>query len=153
MNLKHFKKEGNLYSMKPQYGSSILLIMGLFVFAFGAYYVDIYGLMWVMLLLGVLCFWAIVTKKLSIEKDKRELYAKVGLAKAPVTIGIDKIQRFELFTMSNNFFKTNAALSAYYLDENGKEKAIQIAQGFTVKSMQSILNEMEDIIGNERSER
>lgn len=76
---------------------------------------------------------------------KRTLDAKVGLAKPPVTISIDNIQRFELFTMSNNFFKTNAMLSAYYLDKNGKEKAIQIAQGFTVKAMQSILNEIEEI--------
>lgn len=150
MHLKHFKQEGNLYEIKPQYGSSIILIVGLFLFAFGAYYVDIYGLMWAMLILGILSFWAIATKKLSIDMDKRSLYAKVGLAKPPVTISIESIQRFELFTMSNNFFKTNAVLSAYYIDENGTEKTIQIAQGFTVKTMQSILNEMEEIIGNER---
>lgn len=150
MNLKHFKQQGSLYSMKPQYGSGILLITGLVLFAFGAYYVDIYGLMWVMLILVILCFWAIATKKLSIEMQKRELYAKVGIGKPALNISIDEIQRFELYTISNHFFKTNAMLSAYYLDENGKEKAIQIAQGFTVKSMQSILNEIEEIIGNER---
>ncbi|MDR2281766.1 MAG: hypothetical protein LBE37_01075 [Sphingobacterium sp.] len=148
MNLKHFKQEGSLlYEMKPQYGSSIILIAGLFAFAFVGYYVAIYGLMWVMLILGVLSFWAIATKKMSIDMDKRLLHAKVGLAKPQVTISIDSIQRFELFTMSNNFIKTNAMLSAYYLDESGKEKAIQIAQGFRVKAMQSILNEMEEIIG------
>lgn len=150
MNLKHFIQEGNLYKMKPQYGSSIVLIIGLFLLAFGAYYVDSYGFMWIMLILGALSFWAIATKKLCIDMAARSLYAKVGLAKPPVTISIDSIQRFELFTMSNNFFKTNTSLSAYFLDENGKEKNIQIAQGFTVKGMQSILNEMEEIIADER---
>lgn len=150
MNLKHFKKEGSLYSMKPQYGSAILLILGLLLFAWGAYYVDIYGLMWVMLILGVLSFWAVATKKLNIDMNKKQLYAKVGLAKPPVTISVDRIQHFELFTISNNFLRTNAMLNAYYLDESGKEKSIQIAQGFTVKAMQSILNEMEEILGDER---
>lgn len=150
MNLEHFKQERNLYNMKPQYGFSIILIIGLFLFAFGAYYANIYGLMWVMLILGILSFWAIASKKLSIDMDRKELYAKVGLVKPAVTISIDNIQRFELFTMSNYLLKTNAILSAYYLDESGKEKSIQIAQGFTVKAMQSILNEIEEIIGNER---
>ncbi len=150
MNLKHFKQEGKLFEMKTQYGSNIVLVTGLFLCAFGAYYVAIYGLMWIMFILGILSFWAIATKKLKIDMHKRTLDAKVGLAKPPVTISIDNIQHFELFTMSNNFFKTNAMLSAYYLDENGKEKAMQIAQGFTVKAMQSILNEIEEIISNER---
>ncbi|WP_437922121.1 hypothetical protein [Sphingobacterium sp. LRF_L2] len=150
MNLKHFKRAGNLYKMKPQYGFGIILIIGLLLSAFGAYYADINGLMWIMLTLGILSLWALISKKLHIAMDKRELYAKVGLVKPPVCISIDNIQRFELFTMSTHFFKTNAILSAYYLDENGKEKAIQIAQGFTVKTMQSILNEMEEIIGDER---
>lgn len=150
MNLKHFKQEGNLYSMKPQYGSSIILITGLFLFAFVAYYTDIYGLMWAMIILGILSFWAIATKKMSIDTNKRELYAKVGLINPSVTIPVDNIQRFELLTISNFFLKTNAILSAYYLDDNQKEKSIQIAQGFTVKTMQSILNEIEEIIDDER---
>lgn len=146
MKLKHFKKERNVYHMKPQYSSSILLIFGLFLFAFGAYYAEIYGLMWVMLLLGILSFWATVIKKLSIDKDKRRIQAKVGLLKPSVSISIDAIQHFELFTMSNNLITTNAMLNVYYLNEDGKEKTIQLAQGFTVKAMQSILNELEDIL-------
>ncbi len=136
--------------MKPQYGSSIILITGLFLFAFAAYYADIYGLMWTMIILGILSFWAIAIKKMNIDINKRELYAKVGLINPSVTISVDNIQRFELLTISNFFLKTNAILSAYYLDDNQKEKSIQIAQGFTVKTMQSILNEIEEIIDNER---
>jgi len=150
MKLKHFNQQGRLYTMKRQYGFGILLISGLLLLAFGAYFVGHFGFMSVMLVLGILCFLALAAKKMIIDMDERMLYAKVGLAKPPIKISIDNIKRLELFTMSNNFFKTNVILSAYYLDENNNEKSIQIAQSFTVNTIQSILNEMEEIIGNER---
>lgn len=153
MNLKHFKKEGNVYTMKPQYAMAIILIGGLLLFAFGAYYAAIMGLMWVMLALAVLSFWAIRTKKLSIDKNKRVIYAKNGLVQPAVIISIDSIQNFELYSLSQNFIRTNTALNVYYRNENGKEKSVGIAQGFTLSAMQSILNEIEEILADDTNHR
>lgn len=153
MNLKHFTKDGNVYSMKPQYGMAIIVIGGLLLVAFGSYYADIIGLMWVMLALAVLSFLAITSKKLSINMNKREIHAKVGLVKPATIIPIDKIQNFELYSLSQGFVRTNTALNVYYLNENGKEKSAGIAQGFTLSAMQSILNELEEILANDSGKR
>ena len=149
MNLKHFTKNGNQYTMKIQYGSSVILIGGLFAVAFGAFYIDIPALMWTMLVLGILCIVAIASKKLTIDLDKRVISAKVGLVKPAVIIPFDSIQNFEMYSLSQGFVQTNTALNVYYLNEKGKEKSAGIAQGFTKSAMQSILNEVEDILAQD----
>ena len=148
MTLKHFNQEGSIYQLKTQYGSAITLMVGLLLFALGFYYIDVYPLMWAVLVIAVLAFFSILSKKLYVDMSSKTLYAKVGLVKKPVTIPLDAIQHFELQTVSTNFIKTNAMLNVYYIDAKGKDKVIQAAQGFTVKGMQSILNEMEEIIAN-----
>jgi|SRR5690554_4820640 len=153
MNLKHFTKEGNVYTMKPQFGMAIILIGGLLLVAFGSYYADIMGLMWVMLALAVLSFLAIMTKKLTIDMNKKEIHAKVGLVKPAVVIPIDSIQNFELYSLSQNFIRTNTALNVYYINKKGKEKSSGIAQGFTTSAMQNILNEIEEILANDTNNR
>ncbi len=149
MNLKHFIKEGNTYKMKPQYGSNLVLVVGLFAVAVLGYWLDIVVLTWMMAIFGVLSILAISQKKLFIDMNNREIQAKVGLAKPEAVIAIDSIRNFELYTVSNNLVKTNTMLNVYYLDKNGKEQSILVAQGFTTSAMQSIINEIEDILDND----
>ena|SRR5690554_1167319 len=151
MNLKHFTKEGNIYKMKVQKTFAIILIGGLLLVAYGSYYAEISTLPWVFFALAVLSAVAIASKKLEIDLDKGEIRSKIGLVKPAVVIPIDKIQNFELFSMSQNFIRTNTALNVYYINKNGKEKSAGIAQGFTLKAMQNILNEIEEILANEPS--
>lgn len=152
MNLKHFTKEGNVYRMKTQETFATILIGGLLLVAFGSYYAEISTLPWVFLVLAILSAISIMTKKLTIDLDKREISAKIGLVKPAVIIPIDSIRNFELYSLSQGFVRTNTALNVYYINKSGKEKSAGIAQGFTLKAMQSILNEIEEILANEQSE-
>lgn len=153
MNLKHFTKEGNVYSMKTQKTFAIILIGGLLLVTFATYYAEMPTLPWVFLVLAILSAISIISKKLTIDLDKKEIHAKIGLVKPAVIIPIDSIQNFELYSLSQGFIRTNTALNVYYINKNGKEKSAGIAQGFTLKAMQSILNEIEEILANEQSER
>ncbi|PVH25441.1 hypothetical protein DC487_11055 [Sphingobacterium corticibacter] len=153
MNLKHFTKDGNIYKMKPQYGSSLVLIVGLFAMAILGYWLDILILTWMMAIFGVLALLAVTRKKLYIDMDSGEIQAKVGLAKPETHIPIESIQKFELYTVSNNLVKTNAMLNLYYLDRNGQEQSILVAQGFTTSVIQSIINEIEEILENDTTKR
>lgn len=42
---------------------------------------------------------------------------------------------------------TNASLEVHYL-KNGKEKSLMVAQGFSKKGMQKLLNELEEILAS-----
>ncbi|WP_165799078.1 hypothetical protein [Sphingobacterium corticibacter] len=139
--------------MKPQYGSSLVLIVGLFAMAILGYWLDILILTWMMAIFGVLALLAVTRKKLYIDMDSGEIQAKVGLAKPETHIPIESIQKFELYTVSNNLVKTNAMLNLYYLDRNGQEQSILVAQGFTTSVIQSIINEIEEILENDTTKR
>src|SRR5690554_1429812 len=153
MNLKHFTKEGNVYSMKTQKTFAIILIGGLLLVTFATYYAEMPTLPWVFLVLAILSAISIISKKLTIDMNKKEIHAKVGLVKPAVVIPIDSIQNFELYSLSQNFIRTNTALNVYYINKKGKEKSSGIAQGFTTSAMQNILNEIEEILANDTNNR
>jgi len=150
MHLKYFSKEGYIYKMKPQYFSNTIIVLGLCAFAYGAYTAKIYSLMWGILIVAVLVIIAFVAKKLNIDTQHREIHAKSGIIKSSVIIPIDSIQNFEVLTLTQGFIRINASLYVYYLDDNKKEKSLLVANGFSVRSMQNILNEIDEIIENER---
>lgn len=149
MKLKQFTQDGNLFKMKPLYGFNLILTGGLLLFAFLGYYADLPGLMWTILALAVLSFVSVSRKKLWIDINKKEIYVKSALIAPERTIPIDRIQNFELHTVSQYFIRTNASLNVYYIDQNGNEKLTGLAPGFTVSAIQNILNEIEDILANE----
>src|SRR5690554_3556564 len=117
MSLKHFTKEGNVYSMKTQKTFAIILIGGLLLVTFATYYAEMPTLPWVFLVLAILSAISIISKKLTIDLDKKEIYAKIGLVKPAVIIPIDSIQNFELYSLSQGFIRTNTALNVYYRSE------------------------------------
>ncbi len=150
--MKHFTKDGSLYIMKPQYVfNSILmtLILGLSVVGL---YIKTPMMTYICLGIAIIVGISLWTKKLSIDTSRREITGKSGLVNPYFTIPFNDIQNFELLTTSHNFIKTNTSLQVYYL-KKGKVKCVTIAQGITSRAMQSILNDIDDIIGDEDSSK
>lgn len=144
--MEYFVKNGNVYKMKPQYSVSITIIVALFAFAFIGYWVNLPALMWIFLVLGIFSVASMLQKKVIIDTNKQTILFKPALVQPVVEIPFSAIQNFELHASSINFIQTNTSLNVLYV-QDGKEKIGLIAQGFTKKSMQRILNELEDIIG------
>lgn len=77
--------------------------------------------------------------------SQKEIMIKNGLIIPPVRIPLSDFVNFELVKMKQYFITINVSLNLYYL-KNGKEKCTGISQGFTARSMQNLLNEIEEII-------
>lgn len=152
MNLKYFTKTGNIYKMKPQEKFNLILIIAIFVFAFLGYYAKLPIAMWLFLILGILALLSIKSKRLIIDLDQRLIIGKTALAVPEKRIPLDDIKTFEMTTVSTNLVRTNTSLQVYYI-EDGKEKSMMIAQGFTKTAMQNIYNELQDILENDRNKR
>src|SRR5690554_1774926 len=115
MNLKHFTKEGNVYSMKTQKTFAIILIGGLLLVTFATYYAEMPTLPWVFLVLAILSAISIISKKLTIDLDKKEIHAKIGLVKPAVIIPIDSIQNFELYSLSQGLDRKSTRLNSSHV--------------------------------------
>lgn len=138
--------------MKTQYGFAVALVGGLMALALIGLRVNANMLVWVFGTLGAVAMLSIATKSLVIDMNKKEIRSKTALLRPPTTIQLADLQEFELLTIRQGFFITNTSLNAVYL-KKGKEKAVPIAQGFTVRAMQNILNEIEEIIHEDEFER
>lgn len=144
-NLKKFEKNGNLFVMKRQYGFGLLVVIGMLAFAIGGIYYKNTAVIWIFGILTFLCFISIWAQHFSIDIEKKEFIIKNGLVNKPVQIPISNFVNFELVKVKQNFITTNVSLNLYYIKDN-KEKCTGIAQGFTARSMQNIINEINEIL-------
>ncbi len=151
--MKHFTQDGNLYKKKAQITVNIILVVGLLVIAYAGYYAKAPAMMWVFLGLAVFSFLGTITQRLVIDLDNRVISGKMALLKPSFRIPIDNIQNFELYSLSQNFIRTNTALNLYYINDKGKEKVTSIAQAFSMKPIQNILNEIEEILEKDGANR
>ncbi|UIR57098.1 hypothetical protein LZQ00_04615 [Sphingobacterium sp. SRCM116780] len=143
--LKHFTQEGHVYKLKPQYVfNSIFITLLLLVAALGAYMQEPM-MMWIPLIVAILAGISMFNKSLIIDMNNKEIRVRKGLIPIAATIPITDIQNFELFAMKQLLITTNTMLNVYYL-KNEKRKSANLAQGFTKKAMQNILNEIQEII-------
>lgn len=151
MELKNFTKNGNQYIMKKQYAFGLIVSFGMAAFAIVGIWINEIIMVWIFGILAVLCFISIWMKHVVIDLDKNEITVKVGLINPVVRIPLKDFLNFELVRITQYLITTNTCLNVYYL-KNGEEKAAMIAQGFTKKSMQNLVNEIDEIMSlNEHS--
>ena len=151
MELKNFTKNGNQYIMKKQYAFGLIVSFGMAAFAIVGIWINEIIMVWIFGILAVLCFISIWMKHVVIDLDKNEITVKVGLINPVVCIPLKDFVNFELVRITQYLITTNTCLNVYYL-KNGEEKAAMIAQGFTKKSMQNLVNEIDEIMSlNEHS--
>jgi hypothetical protein len=143
--LKKFTKEENLYVMKRQYGFSLIVVLAMIAFTIGGIYYKNNAVIGIFGVMSVICFIAIWQEGFSIDLDRNEFRIKNGLINKPVLIPIADFLNFELVKVKHNLITTNVSLNLYYIKEN-KEKCTGIAQGFTTRSMQNLMNEINEIL-------
>jgi hypothetical protein len=145
MELQHFTKNGNQYIMKKQYIFGLIVSFGMAAFAIVGIWINEIIMVWIFGILAVLCFISIWMKHVVIDLDKNEITVKVGLINPVVHIPLKDFLNFELVRITQYLITTNTCLNVYYL-KNGEEKAAMIAQGFTKRSMQNLVNEIDEIM-------
>ncbi|OXA83183.1 hypothetical protein [Flavobacterium hercynium] len=146
--MKEFKKfiqNGNQYTMKRQYGFGFVVVGGMAAISLTAFFMKEATVGWVFAGLAVLCFIAVWFEHVSINMDDKVIITKMGWINKPVSIPLADFISFELVKVSYNFIPTNVCLNMYYW-KDGKEKCAGIAQGFTTRSIQNVINEIEEII-------
>lgn len=142
--LKYFIKSGNQYTMKRQHGFGLIVIVGLVAATVASVYAQLPAAAWICGALTILFALAILLRRVEIDMGRSVLFVKGGLLAPGVSIPFADFVHFELASVKQNFITINTSLNIRYL-KNGKEKAALVAQGFTVKAMQNILNEIETI--------
>lgn len=142
---KKFTQNGNQYIMKRQYGFGFIIVAGMAAISFTGLWLKEATVALVFAGLAILCFIAVWFEHVSIDMDSKEIITKMGLINKPVHVPLADFINFELVKISYNFIPTNVCLNMYYW-KDGKEKCAGIAQGFTTRSIQNVINEIEEII-------
>lgn len=145
MELQHFTKNGNQYIMKKQYAFGLIVSFGMAAFAIIGICINEIIMIWIFSILVVLSFISIWMKHVVIDLDKNEITVKVGLINPVVNIPLKDFLNFELVCITQYLIPINTSLNACYL-KNGKEKTTMIAQGFTKRPMQNLVNEIDEIM-------
>ncbi|PWB26418.1 hypothetical protein [Flavobacterium sp. HTF] len=149
--LQKFTKNGNQYVMKRQYGFGLIVVIGMAALTFAGVWFKNSIMIWIFGILTVLCLISIFINQVVIDMSRKEISIKNGLIIPPVQIPISDFVNFELVKIKQYFVTINVSLNLYYL-KNGKEKCSGIAQGLTTRSMQNLLNEIQEILNtNEHS--
>ncbi|KFF06446.1 hypothetical protein [Flavobacterium reichenbachii] len=143
--LQKFTKIENQYVMKRQHGFGLIVVLGMAAFAFAGLWFKNTAMIWIFGILTVLCLISIFVNHVVIDISRREIIIKNGLMIPPVQIPFDNIVNFELVRMKQYFITINVSLNLYYL-KNEKEQCSGIAQGLTTRSMQNLLNEIQEIL-------
>lgn len=150
---KKFDRDGNLFVMKRQYGFGLVIVLAMAAFTVGGVWYKNTAMIWIFGILTVLCFISIWQQNFAIDLDKEEFIIKNGLINKPVQIPLANFVNFELVKIRHNFITTNVSLNLYYRRDN-KEKCTGIAQSFSTRSLQTLINEINEIISpNEHSRK
>ncbi|WP_293939875.1 hypothetical protein [Sphingobacterium sp. UBA5996] len=150
--IKNFKKDGNRYILKRQYGFGILIVAGLTVLAWFGYTSNNAAMMWIFGIFAALCFLSIYTERMVIDLDEKALFIKRGL-KAETCIPFSDIAHYQMSRLIYIFIPVNTSLNVRYFSA-GEEKFAIVAQGLSKRAMQDILNDIEEItqpyVGNQQ---
>ena len=151
--LQKFTKKGNQYVMKRQYGFGLFVVLGMASFAFAGLWMKNTTMIWIFGILTVLCLISIFINHVVIDMNQKEILIKNALIIPPVKIPFSDFVNFEVVRTTQYFVTINVSLNLYYM-KNGKELCSGVAQGLTARSMQNLLNEIEEIIrSDEHSEK
>ncbi|MDQ5929951.1 MAG: hypothetical protein QG594_1733 [Bacteroidota bacterium] len=146
--LQKFTKNGNQYVMKRQYGFGLIVVFGMAAFAFGGVLISNTAMIWIFGILTILCLISIFINHVVIDMGQKEILIKNALIIPPVRIPLSDFVNFEVVRTTQYFVTINVSLNLYYM-KNGKEQCSGIAQGFTARSMQNLLNEIQEIINTD----
>ena len=142
---KNFIKNGNRFILKRQYGFGLIIVIGLSAMAFAGLVSDNHIMTWIFGSIAFLCMISIFTERFEINIDEQVMIIKRGLIKPADRISINDELHFELSSLVYIFIPVNVSLCARYISQE-EEKVSIVAQGFTNHSMQSVLNDIEEII-------
>jgi hypothetical protein len=143
--LQKFTKKGNQYVMKRQYGFGLIIVFGMAALAFAGIWLKKPVMIWIFGILTVLCLISLFINHVVLDMNRKVILIKNGLIIPPVQIPLSDFVNFELVRIKQYFVTINVSLNLYYL-KNGKEQCTGIAQGFTTRAMQNLLNEIHEII-------
>jgi hypothetical protein len=146
--LQKFTKNGNQYVMKRQYGFGLIVVFGMAAFAFAGVLINNTAMIWIFGILTILCLISVFINHVVIDMDQKEILIKNALILPPVRIPLSDFVNFEVVRTTQYFFTINVSLNLYYM-KNGKEQCSGIVQGFTARSMQNLLNEIQEIINTD----
>lgn len=146
--LQKFTKNGNQYVMKRQYGFGLIVVFGMAAFAFGGVLISNTAMIWIFGILTILCLISVFINHVVIDMDQKEILIKNALIIPPVRIPLSDFVNFEVVRTTQYFVTINVSLNLYYI-KNGKEQCSGVAQGFTARSMQNLLNEIQEIINTD----
>ncbi|MWB93056.1 hypothetical protein GON26_01665 [Flavobacterium sp. GA093] len=143
--LQKFTKKGNQYVMKRQYGFGLIVVFGMAAFTFAGIWMKNSAMIWIFGILTVLCLISLFINHVIIDMNQRVILIKNALIIAPVQIPLSDFVNFEVVRIKQYFVTINVSLNLYYL-KKGKEQCTGIAQGFTTRAIQNLLNEIQEII-------
>jgi hypothetical protein len=110
------------------------------------------SLKWWMLGIVVILLISLLRAYFIIDMDRREMRVRKGLLGKEVTIPLESLQGFSIHKLKQyGFITVNVSLIARYKNENGKEKKAQLAQAYFTKTIQRMLNDIDEIIAEDYS--
>ncbi|MBE8728315.1 hypothetical protein [Flavobacterium hungaricum] len=145
---KKFTREGNLLVMKRQYGFGLIVVIGMAALTAAGMWNQNSAMIWIFGILTVLCFISIWQENFSIDLHKKAFIIKNGLINKSVEIPFTDFVNFEMVKVRHNFITTNVSLNLYYLKDD-KEKCTGIAQSFSTRSLQVLMNEINEILSQD----
>lgn len=149
-SLHKFTKSGQLYVMKRQYGFSLIVVLGMAAFAFAGVILKNAAMIWIFGILTIICLISVFVNHVEIDMGRKIISIKNGLIIPPVQIPLSDFVNFEVVRTTQYFVTINVSLNLYYM-KNGKEQCSGVAQGFTARSMQNLLNEIQEILNTDEN--
>lgn len=147
---KNFKRTGNQYKLTSSNSFNITLC-SIVVLLSAAGFVKIpeSSFKWWMLGLAALLILSVMASYCIIDMDKKEIRIRIGFLGGSRTIPLADLQGFTIYKIKYwGILTINVKLIAHYT-KNGKDREAAIAQRIFTRPIQSILNDMEEIIGDE----
>lgn len=149
--MKNFTKVGNQYKLKPQWGMNIPLIGAFVVLAIvGFTKMPESSFKWWMSSICIILFISVINSFMVIDLDKREIRVKMGIFARSKIIPFTCLLRFTVVqTKQYGLITINVTLIAHYINDKGKDKTVSLVQSFITSSIQDILNDINEILGDE----
>ncbi|UWX61776.1 hypothetical protein N0B40_05715 [Chryseobacterium oranimense] len=148
--LKNFKQTGNQYKLTSSNSfNAILCSCFLMLSVFGFIKIPDSSFKWWMLGITILLILSALVSYCIIDMDKKEIRIRMGLIKGPKIIPIANLEGFIIYKIKQlGIITINVSLIANYTI-NGKKHEAGIAQRLFTRPIQSILNDIEEILGDE----
>lgn len=149
--MKNFEKNGSEYKMKPQLGTYVPLV-GFFLLLTIVGFIKIpeSSFKWWMLGIVIILVVSLLRSFLFIDMEKKEIRVRKGLWGREIIIPLDTLQGFTIHKVKQyGLITINVSLLARYVNEKGKDKEIPLAQSFFTGPIQHVLNDIDEILGDE----